>query len=284
MSTLKELRGRIKTIRSTQKITAAMQMVAAAKLRRSQDKVVSFRSYHDKMTFILNPLLTQEISLDDWTPHDKKLLKGGDGPVLLLVMGTHRGLCGGYNANLIKAMIHEVDQQTSPRLGIIGRKSLELLPNRLRASILPLPLFDNLDSLALDALVDKLKEWLDEGKIGTIKVIHYTFKNIITQTLQVTNLVPVVSLENPPKVPYLLLEPQVDHLLPTFLQDYLKVQLYRIFLESNLCEQAARMTAMDSATRNARDILQKLQLTYNQTRQDHITNQLIEIISAAQEM
>lgn len=284
MSTLKELRGRIKSIRSTQKITAAMQMVAAAKLRRTQDKVVSFRRYYQGMNDLVSRLLAQDIVTDDWPLEDIHLLKGTTGPVLFLFVSTNRGLCGSYNTNLMAAVKRAVENHSRVRFAVIGRKGFDLLPTVWKEKVLPLPAIEDFTYTTACRLAQQLRTWMQQGEIGSIQAVHYVFKNVMSQTLQLTPLVPVTPLSGQQTPSYCLLEPGIDELLPYVLKNYLDVQLYRIFLESSACEQAARMTAMDHATRNARDILQQLQLTYNQRRQAHITNQLIEIISAAQEI
>ena len=282
MTTLKHLRERIRSIRSTQKITGAMKMVAAAKLRRAQDASQAFYAYAEGIDVVLSKLTTQGLCLDDWSTDDKRLLKGGEGPPLFLVVSTDRGLCGGYNTNLIKALRLHIENVSDFHLAIIGRKGKSLINSAWRDKVLPLFLEEDGSYDSSAQLAQQLQEWLNQKIIGSVQCLHYGYKNILTQQLHLTSLVPYAGEMKADKVSEALIEPTLNILLPQLLQEHLKTQVHKILLESAACEQAARMTAMDNATRNARDILQRLQTTYNQTRQSQITNQLIEIISAAQ--
>ena len=282
MSTLKHLRERIRSIRSTQKITAAMKVVAAARLRRAQETSEAFQPYAKEMAGLFHQLMSQDLCLDGWAADSVRLLKGGEEPPLFLVVSTERGLCGGYNTNLMKALRSHVAKNLDFRLAIIGRKGKNLISSVWKNKVLTLPLVEDASYASSVQLVQQLQEWLNQKVIGSIQCFHYGYKNILTQQLRLTSLVPFACELGGDQGVNCLIEPNLNVLLPQLLQDYLKTQVHKILLESEACEQAARMTAMDSATRNARDILQKLQSTYNQTRQSQITNQLIEIISAAQ--
>jgi len=282
MSTLKHLRERIRSIRSTQKITAAMKMVAAARLRRAQETSGDFQEYAKEMAGLLPKLMTQDLCLDDWSADDVRLLKGGEGPPLFLVISTERGLCGGYNTNLMKFLRSHVAKSLDFRLAIIGRKGKNLVDSVWRDKVLTFSWAEDTSYASSVQLAQHLQEWLNQKVIGSIQCLHYGYKNVLTQQLRLTSLVPFSCESRDDQGIDCLTEPSLNVLLPQLLQDYLKTQVHKIILEGATCEQAARMTAMDSATRNARDILQRLQSTYNQTRQSQITNQLIEIISAAQ--
>ena len=282
MSTLKHLRERIRSIQSTQKITAAMKMVAAARLRRAQETSGAFQEYAKGMAGLLPKLMTQDLCLDDWSADDVRLLRGGERPPLFLVISTERGLCGGYNTNLMKFLRSHVAKSLDFRLAIIGRKGKNLIDSVWKDKVLPLSWAEDTSYASSVQLAQQLQEWLNQKVIGSVQCLHYGYKNVLTQQLRLTSLVPFSCESRDDQGIDCLVEPSLNVLLPQLLQDCLKAQVHKIILEGATCEQAARMTAMDSATRNARDILQRLQSTYNQTRQSQITNQLIEIISAAQ--
>jgi F-type H+-transporting ATPase subunit gamma len=282
MSTLKDLLRRIKGIRSTQKITAAMKMVAASKLRRSQTALESFRPYSQGIRELVDYFFSQEIDTENWPTMSQILLKGREGPPLFLIISADRGLCGGYNSNLMRSLRSQLLLTEDFRLAIIGRKGKELLSGPWKDKILPLT--SNQENISSTEIAQELKHWLDQGVIGSIQVIHHVFKNILQQNIQVTQLVPFTFPNHfsSQLTPFFLIEPDFEILGPQLLEDRFKIELQNILLESTACEHAARMIAMESATRNAGEILQKLQSTYNRTRQAQITNQLIEIISAAQ--
>ena len=282
MPTLKHLRERIQSIQSTQKITAAMKMVAASKLRKAQDASHVFQEYAEEIVDLLHQSIAQDLRLEDWSADDVRLLKGDEGPPLFLVVSAERGLCGGYNTNLMKALRIHLNKTPDFRLAIIGRKGQNLADPLWKDKVLPLSLTEGVSFDTSVQLVQQLRAWLDQKLIGSIQCVHYSYKNVLTQELRLTPLVPFLC-ESVPETPVdYLTEPPPNLLMPQLLKDHLNTHVHRILLENVACEQASRMTAMDSATRNARDILARLRSTYNKTRQSQITNQLIEIISAAQ--
>lgn len=292
MASLKELRGRIRSIKSTQKITAAMKMVAAAKLRKSQERTEIIRPYSRKLLTMIDNILHQDIEIE--TP--SVLQTGGKGAHLIFVMGAARGLCGNYNSLIMKetkTLIKKLQATgQSFQLAVIGRRGFDLLNKQYSDRFFylqqaELSLKEGPTYKWAEKIASQILKWLQTGRIGKVTIIAGTFKSALVHEVQPIPLVPLPDLKmNPHEVrthlPYVLMEPAPEELLSSLLKENLCLQIYHMMLENIACEQASRMTAMDSATRNAREMIQTLQLRYNQTRQAHITNQLIEIISGAQ--
>lgn len=284
MSTLKSLRTRIKTVTSTQKITAAMKMVAAAKLRRSQEQAEGAKPYADGVrTLVQKTLQFGEFS-------QKPLLAtGSDAPCLLILFSADRGLCGSFNAT----MLREFRKKAQTMMGLKKRFYCIGIGNKAKAflnrhyfdyvfdELQPEGKFEFHEALALSR---KITEFVNCKRIGRVEMIYTYFKSIVLLLPAHRVLVPSVqdgkdvlfsNSENP------LFEPKPEELLGDLLELFISTELYSARLQSNASEQAARMTAMDSATRNAKDMVNKLKLTYNRTRQAIITKELIEIISGA---
>jgi F-type H+-transporting ATPase subunit gamma len=282
MGSLKELRQRIKSIKSTQKITSAMKMVAAAKLRKSQEKVASTKPYVQKVHQMISHLVSGDFDME--VP--PLLETGRDGAELIIVMSSERGLCGSYNSLILKEARQCIKRNTekgeSFYLFALGRRGLDALKKEYPENMLIIEK-DELksDHAFAQELTNQIINWLEAGKIGKVTIVGSVFKSVLVQETQSRTLIPF----QPPEknhTPYMIIEPEVETLFPELLKKNLIMEIYCTMIESVACEQAARMTAMDNATRNAREMIQKLQLVYNQTRQAHITNELIEIISGAQ--
>lgn len=286
MTTLKKLRDRIKSIKSTQKITSAMKMVATSKLRRAHEELEKFHFYAQDIAKLLNVLKNSDIGFDQWFPEDLKFLRGGEGPPLYILVSTNRGLCGAYNANLIRFLKSHLENVSQFFLTGIGRKGLELLPSEWKERIIPLEYAESLKYSQSVKWADQIQNWLNENHIGSVHIMHYVYKNVLHQQLHKTSLVPSIVMENQKDRSFhnlsCLTEPSYTGVFSQLLRESFKINLHNILLESAACEHAARMMAMDGATRNANDMVQKLQARYNQTRQAQITSQLIEVISAAQ--
>jgi F-type H+-transporting ATPase subunit gamma len=284
MGNLKELRSRIKTVKSTQKITAAMKMVAASKFRRFQHQLVHVRHGARVYEKMLNHLMAQ--------PFDTPLpyTTAGTGPLhVLVVVGGDRGLCGAYNTNIVRearlCAQNLTEQGLTFRLLTVGKKMYEGLktttsPENLLLIEEETP-FDYAKTLA-----DMLISWHKQGHISTIRVVSPRFRNVLMQQVKITQLLPFEAepyyTQDCP--PHIITEPVGVDFVRNIFEKNLEASLYRLIFEALTCEYAARMTAMDSATQNANDMIGKLQLVYNQTRQAQITSELIEIISGAQAM
>ena len=300
MANLKDLRIRIASVKSTQKITSAMKMVAASKLRRAQVAAEQARPYANRMERMLGAL-TASLPTLDGAP---KLLagSGADTIHLLVVMTADRGLCGGFNSSIVRESRRRITQLQGEgktvKVLCVGRKGRDGLKRDHSGVII-----DTLESIAkagvdfatMNNLAKRLREMFDDGEFDVCSVIFNRFKSVISQELTVQQLIPFpapavapekgADAEKPaddgPRALYIM-EPSEEGILDELLPRNLAVQVFRAMLESFASEQGARMSSMDNATRNAGDMIDKLTLKYNRTRQAVITSELIEIISGAE--
>ena len=294
MPSLKDLKTRISSVQSTRRITSAMKMVAAAKLKRAQEAAEAARPYAERMERMLGSLAAG-VSTDS----APKLLAGtGDDQThLIVVMSSDRGLCGGFNGSIIRAVKKRIDQLTSQgktvKLIAIGRKGVSLLRREHRDKLVhgfeelvkPYPAFDQ-----ADAVVDKIVSMFEAGEFDVCTLYYNKFISALTQEVTPLQLIPFASAteaEGDEEASGLggaqyEFEPDEEAILKALLPKNLSVQVFRSMLESFASEQGARMTAMDNATRNAGDMISSLSITYNRARQAMITKELIEIISGAE--
>ncbi|MBO6836644.1 MAG: F0F1 ATP synthase subunit gamma [Alphaproteobacteria bacterium] len=294
MPSLKDLKTRISSVQSTRRITSAMKMVAAAKLKRAQEAAEAARPYAERMERMLGSLAAG-VSTDS----APKLLAGtGDDQThLIVVMSSDRGLCGGFNGSIIRAVKKRIDQLTSQgktvKLIAIGRKGVSLLRREHRDKLVhgfeelvkPYPAFDQ-----ADAVVDKIVSMFEAGEFDVCTLYYNKFISALTQEVTPLQLIPFASAteaEGDEEASDLggaqyEFEPDEEAILKALLPKNLSVQVFRSMLESFASEQGARMTAMDNATRNAGDMINSLSITYNRARQAMITKELIEIISGAE--
>lgn len=284
MANLKTLRDRIKSIKATQKITGAMKMVAASRFRQNQDLLVKTTPYTRKFQSMIFPILAECQDLDS----PPCLLTGSDGPTLVIIVTSNRGLCGGFNSAIIRRTLSIVPQFQDFKVLNIGRKSRKSMQQNFKDYLISIPeeINNQIDEKkgkfsAAEKISDIIFELLETKIIGAVTIVHSVFKNALVQKIVETSLVPFSCGSYESKDSYLF-EPNQKELLPEILRENLTMQIYQILLETAVCEQAARMTAMDSATRNARDMIKKLELNYNRTRQAQITKELIEVISGAE--
>lgn len=286
MSTLKELRGRIKTVRSTQKITAAMKMVAASRLRRLQERLDTTRHYDADVATMTARVLSHasgDVSSPLVSPNPL-------GIHLVIVLTASRGLCGSYNATIIRSARQHCEalgQEGKPfELLCLGRRGRDTLlrqfPHYDAAWAQGLDLDGNAQHEAAQALATRLIGRIQAGAYASITMLGGHFRNVLTQSVHKQCVWPLASQEGAAFQGDLITEPPVKKLLPALFEAYWVSLLYRCMVENNTCEQAARMTAMDNATRNAEDMIRKFTLRYNRTRQAKITTELTEIISGAQ--
>lgn len=298
MTTLKDLRVRIKSVKSTQKITSAMKMVASAKLKKAQDRLEHSRTYAQGFKCALHHALHNNMQDIDQLP---LLLSGGTkGVPFILAIATDRGLCGGYNTSIareVKALIKRLEEgnQGQPVLiGAIGRKVKITLQRECDARKINATFFDfkspvNFtqavgDFAQISRVGEEITSLLEAGVINSVHVVTGRFKSIISQPIAVRQLVPFIDTSatiDDADVPFTIFEPKLEILMKLMVSHNFVVQLDMLFLENTVCEHAARMTAMDNATRNARDMISDLQLRYNQGRQAQITNELNEIIAGS---
>lgn len=296
MPSLKEIRNRIRSVKNTQKITKAMKLVAAAKLRRAQDAVVASRPYSVKMREVLASLAG---SLDEGdNPLFRTRPEGQPPRVLLVPVSGDRGLCGAFNSSIIRRATAEYKRwsEVAEQVDVapIGRKAREHFRRRDIESPLPMTeLLPDYSDLSVRQTVDALVDVFVSGQYDEIHIIYNEFQSALTQVLQVQTFLPLTVEgllgEEGANANYsgnadLLFEPPADELLDALLPRYLESQLYRALLESVASEQGARMTAMDNASRNAGDLIDRLTLQMNRARQAIITTELMEITSGAESL
>ncbi len=297
MASLKDLRNRIASVKSTQKITSAMKMVAAAKLRRAQEQAEAARPYAERMDRMLGSLAA---SLQGRAGVSPMLAGTGDDNVHLLVAVTSdRGLCGGFNTGIVRRtrqMAAELtDAGKTVKILCVGRKGRDLLRRDWADAIVGA--YSDIGRRRLgfedaDAIAGKITEVFEAGEFDVCTMVYNRFKSVISQVVTAQQLIPFASPESEAQdeandgggalAAIYSYEPDEAEILADLLPRNLAVQVFRGLLESAASEHGARMTAMDNATRNAGDMIAGLTLTYNRTRQAQITKELIEIISGAE--
>ena len=292
MPSLDDLRKRISSVKSTQKITKAMKMVAAAKLRKAQEMAEKGRPYSDKMDLIIQNLSK---AINDPSNAPKLLVgTGEDKTHLCVVMTADRGLCGGFNTNICKLAKKYFDEaiKSSKNLKIItvGTKGLDQLKRDYGQYIIKrITLKDKKKLSFLDAeeIGKQIVELFKNNEFDKCFIFYNKFKNVISQIPQQQQVIPA-KVENKNKkeeeVSSYELEPEEDEILDDLLPKNISTQIFKAFLENSASEQGSRMTAMDNATRNAGDLVDKLTINYNRSRQAAITKELIEIISGAESL
>ena len=289
MPSLKDLKTRINSVKSTQKITSAMKMVAAAKLRRAQDSAEKGRPYADRMQQIVNSLASKA---DPISAPQLLVGNGKDNTHLLVVVSADRGLCGGFNGAITRQTRTEVarlrGEGKTVKLLMVGRKSADARRRELGDSYI-----DSLEGIQGTAVEyadaasigETVRNGFEAGEFDVCTVIFNKFKSAISQEVTLKRLIPAEvgedTQDDDAGVSYEY-EPDEEELLAAVLPRNISTQVYSALLESSAAELAARMTAMDNATRNAGDLIERLTLVYNRTRQATITKELIEIISGAE--
>ena len=294
MPSLDDLKKRIKSVKSTQKITKAMKMVAAAKLRKAQENAEKGRPYSQKMqNIILN--LTRSISDPQNAP---KLLvgTGKDQVYLCVVLTADRGLCGGFNSNICKLAKTNFKKLLSEgkkiKIITVGSKGLDQIKREYGKYIIKKLNFKNKKQITFkeaETIGKEIIELFNKDEFDKCIIFYNNFKNVITQIPQAQQIIPVEKKElndkdeMEKKFSYEF-EPDEDEILEDLLPKNISTQVFKAFLENAASEQGSRMTAMDNATRNAGDLVDKLTINYNRSRQASITKELIEIISGAESL
>jgi F-type H+-transporting ATPase subunit gamma len=285
MANLKDIKKRISSVRNTQQITKAMKMVAAARFRKAHQAVVAARPYSDKMHEVLSSLAQRE----DRKVHPL-LVERGKGSALVVVLTSDRGLCGGFNHNVAKAAARFIDQRQEGferyETLVIGRKGKEYFTAHVAAPVVKA--YEGVTSQASYGVASLLGQEVvagyGEGRYDGVFLVYNAFRSAISQEVTVDQLLPIVprEVEEGEVVVSYLYEPQRTEVLSSLLPKHVEVQIYRAFVESLASEHGARMSAMDSATSNASDMISALTLQYNRARQAVITKELVEIISGAE--
>jgi F-type H+-transporting ATPase subunit gamma len=290
MANLKAIRIRISSVKSTRQITSAMKMVAAAKLRKAQDKIVRLRPYANKLHEILIGL-TQ--SLSDSEDDNIFGRKSAPEKVLIIVITSNRGLCGGFNSNVIKEtrrIVAEKYQQQNKSGNLwfvaIGKKGFDFL-RKQKANILEEDnhVYNALTFENVAVIAGRVMDAFTEGKFDKVEIIYNQFKNAAVQNLTVEEFLPVETseevAEHGQSFDYIY-EPTREEIVQELIPKSLKIQFYKAVLDSFVAEHGARMTAMHKATDNATQLIKELTLQYNKARQASITNQILEVVSGAE--
>lgn len=299
MPSLKDLRNRINSVKSTRKITSAMKMVAASKLRRAQDQAEAGQPYAARMGGILSSLAGR-VTFENDTP---RLLAGTgkDDTYMLVAITADRGLCGGFNTQIVRVVRKRVAELSAQgktvRLLLLGRKAEQQLRRTPGAQILHAPKGFSTSSVTFEeakSVTDMLLAEFETGGFDVCELLYNEFKSVISQVATKKQVIPAAIDEKPEAAnddapadasaaaKQYEFEPDEEAILADLLPRNLAVQIYSALLASAAGEQAARMTAMDNATRNAGDMINRLTLDYNRSRQAQITKELIEIISGAE--
>ncbi len=280
MPNLRDVKQRIRSVKNTEQMTKAMKLVSASKLRKAQVAIQTARPYAHKMREVMNHLVAR--CNKDLHP----LLDNRTGNrVLLVVITADRGLCGAFNSNIVK-MTQELIRENTDReiaLFIVGKKGLDFFQSRpYKIQDKYLGWTKDFEYLKAVEIGDMLAQLFIENKTDRIYMVYNEFKSIMQQKVIREQLLPIVSEEAGDDLTDYIYEPDEETILEDLLKRYMTTQIYRAFLESSASEHGARMTAMDSASRNAKEMIGKLTLFYNRTRQAHITKELIEIVNGAE--
>jgi len=288
MATLRDIRRRIKSVKSTQQITRAMKLVAAAKLRRAQGRIMEARPYSYKMGEVLSDLALR-------TPRELHPLlasrEAGTRRKLLVVISGDRGLCGAFNSNIIRRSLeflraHQDDPEISLTLMVVGRKVRDFYRRRGQVTVRSeyANFFDKLAySHAAQIAQDFTRAYLAE-EVDEVHLVYNEFKSVATQRVAMEQLLPIQPAEVPEGKPVVefIFEPSPAAVLERLLPKHVEVQVYRALMESLAAEYGARMTAMENATKNASEMIDLLTLQFNKARQERITKELLEIVGGAE--
>jgi len=290
MPSLDDLKKRIKSVKSTQKITKAMKMVAAAKLRRAQESAEKGRPFSEKMN---NVILNLSSSISDKDSASKFLVgTGKDTTHLCVVITADRGLCGGFNTNICRKAKNYFEKILKEgkilKIFTVGSKGHDQLKRLYGKYIIEKMNFKGLKKITYKEAEDTGKiiiKLFNESQFDVCKIFYNRFKNVITQIPQEQQIVPIEK-QKEVKISdnFYEFEPEENEILEDLLPRNISTQIFKAFLENAASEQGSRMTAMDNATRNAEDLVDKLTINYNRSRQAAITKELIEIISGAESL
>ncbi len=287
MANLKEIRTRISSVNSTMQITSAMKMVSAAKLKRAQNAVVQMRPYAEKMQEILANVSSSIDTADNPFVRERE-----EKNTLIVALTSNRGLCGGFNNNVIKQVKKLVAELGESNVTVlpVGKKANDVFKKHSYIAGNNLPennatLWDDLSFENIVPLTEALMDKYSDGTFDKILVVYNSFKNAAVQLLMSEQLLPIVKSENEEKstdnTDYIF-EPSQEEIITDLIPNSLKVSFYKAMLDSLASEHGARMTAMHKATDNASELIKDLKLTYNKARQAAITNEILEIVGGAE--
>ena len=286
MATLRDIKLRIKGVKSTQQITKAMKMVAAAKLRRATESVLNARPYAKKISVLLSSLVNEDEKQANPLFADREVKN-----VAIVVVTADRGLCGAFNTNIIKEALRYSEEEVKQKglnyqLYCLGKKGSDYFGRRNYNLVAAYPgIFSHINYTIAQKLVDEIIPKYLDGSIDKVIIIFNEFKSIIQQKIVVEQFLPIASGAQNENVRQesanYIYEPDQKAIFEYLIPKHLKGQMWRVLLESNASEFAARMTAMDNATTNAKELIRTLSLTYNSKRQAAITTEILEIVSGA---
>ncbi len=290
MPSLKEVKNRITSVVSTLQITKAMKMVAAAKLRKSQERIQQMRPFAQKLNALLQNLSAAQLDSDgdNWYSTVREERK-----ILIIAVSSDRGLCGSFNSNIFKGVNRVIEERYAAQFAkgnvtvlSIGKKSGDYFSKRKCNVVGDFTLlFSTLSFENVARAAEFVMESFKHGKYDKVELVYNEFKNVATQILRVEQFLPILPPQNAssrtPAVDYIY-QPGQEEIITSLIPQSLKVQLYKAVLDSNAAENGARMTAMDKATENAGELLKQLRLTYNRTRQAAITKEILEIVGGAE--
>ncbi|MFA5404792.1 MAG: ATP synthase F1 subunit gamma [Ignavibacteria bacterium] len=281
MATLKEIKNRITAVKSTQKITKAMKMISATKLKKAQDRIIATRPYAYKMSELLSHLVSasENITYPLMTEREVK-------NKLVVIVTSDRGMCGSFNSNLIKYSANYLDEiSNDTQIITVGKKGNDYFSKRKYNVVKSyIQIFNSLDLSISNEIANFLVKGYLNNEFDLVEIIYNEFKSVVKQVVTKEQFLPL----NRPKetagadlIDYIY-EPSSKNILEELIPKHLKVQFWKTLLESNAAELGARMTAMELATKNADDLIKHLNLLYNKARQEAITKELLEIVSGAE--
>ena len=287
MASLKEVKSRISSVISTQQITKAMKMVAAAKLRKSQDRIMQMRPYAHKLSHLFKNLSAADQDTQAWYNQQRE-----ENKILVIVVSSDRGLCGAFNSTIIKAAIRMASEKYPTQFANgnvtflpLGKKAFEFFSKRNYSIVADYwNVFHGLSYDKVAEVGEFMMNSFRNGNYDKIEIIYNEFKNVATQILRTEQFLPVAPVKKGAAVQDTdyIYQPNQSEIIIGLVPKSLKIQLYKAVLDSNAAENGARMTAMDKATENAGDLLKDLKLTYNRTRQAAITKEILEIVAGAE--
>lgn len=282
MANLKEIRNRIASVSSTMQITSAMKMVSAAKLKKAQDAITAMRPYSDKLTELIQNLSG---AIDGDTPNPYTQVRPVE-KVLLIAITSNRGLCGGFNSNIIKGANKYIAEHSNKQVDLItlGKKGNDILAKTNAIKENNNAIFDDLTFTNTSEIAQNAMDAFARKEYDRVDVIYNRFKNAATQIVTTETLLPIVSdsNESTSATADYIFEPSQEEIVNELLPKSIKMQLFKALRDSFASEHGARMTAMHKATDNATELRDQLKLTYNKARQAAITNEILEIVGGAE--
>lgn len=281
MATLKEIKNRITAVKSTQKITKAMKMISATKLKRAQDRIIATRPYAYKMAELLSHLTAASEDISSPLMQEREMKKR-----LVVIVSGDRGMCGSFNSNLIKYASNYIDEiGKDTQVLTVGKKGNDYFSKRKYNVIKSYTqLFSNLNLGISNEIANYIVTGYLNGDFDLVEIIYSEFKSVVKQVVRKEQFLPVAKPEekSDTNLTDYIYEPASKEILEELVPKHLRVQFWKTLLESNAAELGARMTAMELATKNADDLIKYLNLLYNKARQESITKELLEIVSGAE--